>query len=315
MSGRALNVQSGVRISRDKVDYLKRTSPHVGYQELVSAQLLDGLALSRIVRTEIKERVDALRGRGVVPRLDVLVAAQDPASQAYVKMKRTWCEKAGIESESYEVTAEWSQTQLIEKVCELNEDPSVSGVLIQHPLPPQLDESEALLTLGPDKDVDGITPQSMGRLACDLPGFRCATPLGIMTMLAHYQIPLEGKHAVVIGRSVILGKPAALMLLQKNATVTIAHSRTKDLQGLLATADIVVAAVGRPELVRGEWLKPNAVVIDAGYNRVEGRQKDVGDVHFESACEVASWITPVPGGVGPMTVASLLSNVVTAAGG
>ncbi len=279
------------------------------------AQLLDGLALSRIVRAQIKERVDALRARGVFPRLDVLVAAQDPASQAYVKMKRTWCEKAGIESASYEVTADWSQTQLMDKVRELNANPAVSGVLIQHPLPSHLDESEALLTLGPEKDVDGITPQSMGRLACDLPGFRCATPLGIMTMLGHYQTLLEGKHAVVIGRSVILGKPAALMLLQKNATVTIAHSRTQDLADLVGTADIVIAAVGRPELVRGEWLKPRAVVVDAGYNRVPGRDKDVGDVHFESAFEVASWITPVPGGVGPMTVASLLSNVVTAAGG
>lgn len=281
----------------------------------MSAQILDGLALSRIVRSQIKERVDALRARGIVPRLDVLVAAQDPASQAYVKMKRTWCEKAGIESYSYEVTADWSQTQLIDKVHELNANPAVSGVLMQHPLPAHLDESEALLTLGPEKDVDGITPQSMGRLACDLPGFRCATPLGIMTMLEHYQTPLEGKHAVVVGRSVILGKPAALMLLQKNATVTIAHSRTKDLPDLLRTADVVVAAVGRPELVRGEWLKPGVVVVDAGYNRVKGRDKDVGDVHFESAAEVASWITPVPGGVGPMTVASLLSNVVTAAGG
>ncbi len=279
------------------------------------AQILDGLALSRLLRAQIKDRVDVLRERGITPRLDVLVASQDAASQAYVKMKRAWCEKAGITSASYEVNSSWSQTQLIDKVHELNRDPAVSGVLIQHPLPAHLNESEALLTLGPDKDVDGITPQSMGRLACDLPGFRCATPLGIMTLLDHFQVPIEGKHAVVIGRSVILGKPAALMLLQKNATVTIAHSRTRDLPDLVGTADIVVAAVGRAEMVRGEWLKPGAVVVDAGYNRVEGRDKDVGDVHFDSAFEVASWITPVPGGVGPMTVASLLSNVVTAAGG
>jgi methylenetetrahydrofolate dehydrogenase (NADP+)/methenyltetrahydrofolate cyclohydrolase len=228
-------------------------------------------------------------------------------------MKRTWCEKAGIDSRSYEIDASWSQTQLIDKIHELNDDPTVHGVLIQHPLPGHLDEAEALMALGPDKDADGITPQSMGRLTCDLPGFRCATPLGMMTLLDHHEIPVEGKHAVVIGRSVILGKPAALMLLQKNATVTIAHSRTRDLPELCLQADILVAAVGRAEMVKGDWLKPGAVVLDAGYNKVEGRQGDVGDVAFDEAKEVASWITPVPGGVGPMTVASLLGNAVSAA--
>lgn len=277
------------------------------------AQLLDGLALSRIVREQVRERVDALKARGVQPRLDVVVAAQDPASLAYVRMKRTWCEKAGIESRSYSVDETWTQGQLLGLVRQLNDDPAVHGVLVQHPLPGHLDESEVLLTLGPAKDVDGITPASLGRLTTDLPGFRCATPLGIMTMLDHYGIEVQGKRALVIGRSVILGKPAALMLLQKNATVTIAHSRTVDLADRCREADIVVAAVGRAELVRGEWLKPGAVVVDAGYNKVEGRTHDVGDVHFESASEVASWITPVPGGVGPMTVASLLANAVTAA--
>jgi methylenetetrahydrofolate dehydrogenase (NADP+)/methenyltetrahydrofolate cyclohydrolase len=169
------------------------------------------------------------------------------------------------------------------------------------------------MTLGPEKDVDGITPQSMGRLACGLEGFRCATPYGMMKILEHYNIPISGKNAVVIGRSVILGKPAALLLLAADATVTIAHSRTKDLPDLVRTADILVAAVGRPEMVQGDWIKPGAVVLDAGYNKVEGRDKDVGDVHFESASQVASWITPVPGGVGPMTVATLLSNCLDAA--
>lgn len=283
-----------------------------GYQDEV-AQVLDGLALSRIVRERVKERVDALLARGVRPRLDVVVASQDPASLAYVRMKRNWCEKAGIESRSYEVDETWTQTRLIDTIRTLNADPAVHGVLLQHPLPSQLDESEALLTLGPDKDVDGITPQSLGRLTCDLPGFRCATPLGIMTMLDHYGVALEGKRAVVIGRSVILGKPAALMLLQKNATVTIAHSRTANLPDLCREADILVAAVGRPEMVKGDWVKPGAVVVDAGYNKVEGRTGDVGDVHYAGASERASWITPVPGGVGPMTVASLLANAVTAA--
>ena len=216
-------------------------------------------------------------------------------------------------SGSWDVDANTTQEELIGKIRELNSDPSVHGVLIQHPLPSHLNEDEALLTLGSEKDVDGITPQSLGRLVADLPGFRCATPLGIMRLLDHYEIPCQGKHAVVIGRSVILGKPAALMLLQKNATVTVAHSRTTDLAGLLGTADIVVAAVGRPELVRGEWLKPGCVVVDAGYNKVEGRSHDVGDCHYESCAEKASWITPVPGGVGPMTVASLLANTVEAA--
>ncbi len=279
----------------------------------MAAQTLDGLALSRIVREQVRERVEALRARGVQPRLDVVVAAQDPASLAYVRMKRTWCEKAGIESRSYSVDETWSQAQLLDLVRSLNEDPAVHGVLVQHPLPGHLDESEVLLALGPDKDVDGITPASLGRLTADLPGFRCATPLGLMTLLDHYGIEVQGKRTLVIGRSVILGKPAALMLLQKNATVTIAHSRTVDLADRCREADIVVAAVGRAEMIRGEWLKPGAVVVDAGYNKVEGRTHDVGDVHFESAAEVASWITPVPGGVGPMTVASLLANAVTAA--
>lgn len=250
--------------------------------------------------------------RGLRPRLDVLVAAQDPASLAYVRMKRKWAEAAGILSGHHEINAATTQAELIAKVRELNRDPAVHGVLIQHPLPAQLDEQEALLTLGAEKDVDGITPQSLGRLVADLPGFRCATPLGITKILDRYAIDCAGKRAVVIGRSVILGKPMALMLLQRNATVTIAHSKTVDLPQLCREADILVAAVGRAEMVKGDWIKPGAVVIDAGYNKVEGRQGDVGDVDFVSASQVASWITPVPGGVGPMTVASLLSNCVDA---
>ncbi len=279
----------------------------------MSAQILDGLALSRIVRESLKVRVDALREKGIIPRLDVLVAAQDPASLAYVKMKHTWAAKAGMQGESYDVTADTTQQQLIDKIGELNANPLVHGILLQHPLPAHLDEQEALIALGAEKDVDGIAPQSLGRLVADLPGFRCATPLGIMKILEHYQIPIQGKRVVVIGRSVILGKPAALMLLQKHATVTIAHSRTVDLPDLCREADILVAAVGRAEMVKGDWVKPGAVVIDAGYNKVEGRKGDVGDVEFESASQVASWITPVPGGVGPMTVASLLSNAVESA--
>jgi methylenetetrahydrofolate dehydrogenase (NADP+)/methenyltetrahydrofolate cyclohydrolase len=279
----------------------------------VPAEILDGLALSRETRSSLKDRVDALRAKGVIPRLDVLVAVQDPASLSYVRMKRKWAEAAGMISGSHEITEETTQSELIAKVRELNADPAVHGVLIQHPLPKQLDENEALLTLGAEKDVDGITPQSLGRLVADLPGFRCATPLGITLILDHYNLSVHGKRAVVIGRSVILGKPMALMLLQRHATVTIAHSRTQDLAALCREADILVAAVGRAEMVKGDWIKPGAIVIDAGYNKVEGRATDVGDVDFESAQQVAGWITPVPGGVGPMTVASLLSNCVVAA--
>jgi methylenetetrahydrofolate dehydrogenase (NADP+)/methenyltetrahydrofolate cyclohydrolase len=277
------------------------------------AQILDGLALSRTIREELKTRVDALRQMGITPRLDVLVAAQDPASLAYVRMKRKWAEAAGMISGSFEINEATTQRELIDRVRELNADPNVHGVLIQHPLPKQLDENEALLTLGSEKDVDGITPQSLGRLVADLPGFRCATPLGITKILDHHGFDLKGKRAVVIGRSVILGKPMALMLLQKHATVTIAHSRTESLPELCREADILVAAVGRAEMVKGDWIKPGAIVIDAGYNKVEGRSGDVGDVEFESASEVAAWITPVPGGVGPMTVTSLLVNCVEAA--
>lgn len=276
----------------------------------MSAQILDGKALSKQIRQELGQRVVAL---GFQPRLEVIVASQDPASLAYVRMKRKWAEEIGMGSGTWDVTPATTQAELIARVQQLNDDPGVHGVLIQHPLPKHLDEDAALLALGAEKDVDGITPQSLGRLTAGLPGFRCATPLGMMKLLDHHAIPVEGKHAVVIGRSVILGKPAALMLLEKNATVTIAHSRTQGLEELCRSADILVAAVGRAEMVKGSWLKPGCVVLDAGYNKVEGRSHDVGDCEFESCAEVASWITPVPGGVGPMTVASLLSNCLDAA--
>jgi len=280
---------------------------------MANPQSLDGRELARKVREELKPRVAALRAKGIVPRLEALVAAQDPASLAYVAMKKKWAGWVGIESGATDITADTTQLELMAQVKRLNEDPLVHGVLIQHPLPKHLDENAALLALGSAKDVDGITPESLGRLTAGLPGFRCATPLGIMKLLESAGIDPKGKRAVVIGRSVILGKPAALMLLEKHATVTIAHSRTVDLPGLCAEADILVAAIGKPEFVQGAWLKEGVIVIDAGYNKVEGRDGDVGDCHYESCAEKASWITPVPGGVGPMTVASLLANTVDAA--
>ncbi len=275
--------------------------------------ILDGLALSKEFRAELKVRVDVLRAKGIVPRLDVIVAAQDPASVKYVAMKKKWAEAIGMEGNSYDVTDETSQAELIELIYRLNADSHVHGVLLQHPLPKHLDENAALLALGAAKDVDGITPDSLGRLTAGLPGFRCATPLGITKILDYYKIDITGKRALVIGRSHILGKPMALMLLERNATVTIAHSKTVDLPERCREADVLVAAIGRAEMIQGAWIKPGATVIDAGYSRVEGRKGDVGDVHFESAVEVAGAITPVPGGVGPMTVASLLSNAVDAA--
>jgi methylenetetrahydrofolate dehydrogenase (NADP+)/methenyltetrahydrofolate cyclohydrolase len=279
----------------------------------VSAKILDGLELSKQIRAELKDRVDALQGSGIVPHLAVLVATQDPASVKYVSMKRKWAEAAGIRCETYEIDENTAQSELLSTIRRLNADARVHGILIQHPLPKHLDEHEALMTLGAEKDVDGITPQSLGRLVADLPGFRCATPYGVIKMLERYEVPLEGKNAMVIGRSVIVGKPMALMLLQKNCTVTIAHSRTNDLPELCRRSDVVVAAVGRPEMIKGDWIAPGAVVVDCGYNRVEDRKGDVGDVEFSTAQENASYITPVPGGVGPMTVATLLSNVVDAA--
>ncbi|GIV01596.1 MAG: hypothetical protein KatS3mg015_0426 [Fimbriimonadales bacterium] len=277
------------------------------------AILLDGKALSQKIREELKGRVQALRAENVVPRLQILVAAEDPASQTYVRMKRKWAEEIGIETGSYEVGANSTQEEVLERIRAWNADDGVHGILIQHPLPKHLDEHEALEALGPEKDVDGISPQSLGRLVAGVRGFRAATPLGMMKLLDEYDIDVTGKRAVVIGRSVILGKPAALMLLERNATVVICHSKTQGLREICRFADVLVAAVGRAEMVRGDWIKPGAVVLDAGYNRVEGRKGDVGDVAFEEAKEVAGWITPVPGGVGPMTVATLLSNVVQAA--
>ncbi|MCG9894328.1 MAG: bifunctional 5,10-methylenetetrahydrofolate dehydrogenase/5,10-methenyltetrahydrofolate cyclohydrolase [Fimbriimonadaceae bacterium] len=275
--------------------------------------LLDGRTLSKTIRAELKTRVADLRAKGIVPRIEAVVAAQDPASLAYVAMKRKWAAGLGMESGEFAVTDQVSQAEVEDHVARLNADPRVHGVLVQHPLPKHLNEAAVLDVLGAEKDVDGITPASLGRLTAGLPGFRCATPLGITLLLERYGIDCLGRHAVVIGRSNILGKPMALMLLERHATVTIAHSRTRDLPDLVRTADLVVAAVGRPELVKGDWIKPGAVVVDAGYNKVEGRTHDVGDCDYEACAAVASAITPVPGGVGPMTVASLLKNTVDAA--
>ncbi len=277
------------------------------------ALLLNGKAVAQQVRERLKVRVAELQARGVQPCLAVMLVGDDPASHTYVRTKARACESVGIRSIVRHYPASVSQAELEAQIDAWNADPSVHGVLIQHPVPAPLDEPALLHRLHPSKDVDGITPASLGALVAGEPAFGACTPLGIITLLDAYEIPIEGKHAVVVGRSVILGKPMALMLLNRNATVTVCHSRTRDLAFHTRQADILVAAVGKPEFITGEMVKPGAVVIDAGYNRVEGRTGDVGDVEFESASRVASAITPVPGGVGPMTVAMLLQNTVESA--
>ncbi|MCS7209113.1 MAG: bifunctional 5,10-methylenetetrahydrofolate dehydrogenase/5,10-methenyltetrahydrofolate cyclohydrolase, partial [Fimbriimonadales bacterium] len=263
-----------------------------------NALLLDGKAVAQQIRARVKAHVATLRERNIVPCLAVMLVGNDPASHTYVRTKAKACESVGIRSVVRHYPASVSQAELEAHIDAWNADPQVHGVLIQHPVPPPLNEAALLRRLDPRKDVDGITPASLGALVAGERGFGACTPLGILTLLDAYQIPIEGKHAVVVGRSVILGKPMALMLLNRSATVTICHSRTRDLSSFTRQADILVAAVGKPEFITGEMLKPGAVVIDAGYNRVAGRAGDVGDVAFESAARIASAITPVPGGVG-----------------
>jgi methylenetetrahydrofolate dehydrogenase (NADP+)/methenyltetrahydrofolate cyclohydrolase len=279
----------------------------------VSAILLDGAATSAQIREELKPRVQQLREAGIVPKLSVVLIGDDPASHTYVRMKAKACRSVGIESETFALPHDTTQQEAEELIARLNADESVHGILVQHPVPKHLDEIRLLNHLSPDKDVDGISPASLGALVAGVARFVSCTPLGIVELLDCYHIPIEGQRAVVVGRSIILGKPLALLLLQRHATVTVCHTRTRDLPSVTREADILVAACGRAELITGEMIRPGAVVVDAGYNRVEGRSGDVGDVHFESASHVASYITPVPGGVGPMTIAMLLSNTVRAA--
>lgn len=280
----------------------------------LSAIILDGSATARKIREELAARTAELsRTAGVVPRLDVVLVGDDPASVTYVGMKKRAAEAAGMRSETHRLSADATQEQVLELVRSLNADPGVHGILVQHPVPRHLDEQAILDEVSPEKDVDGISSLSLGRLLTGLPSFRPCTPLGIIRLLDDYGVEIQGRRAVVVGRSIILGKPAALLLLERHATVTVCHSRTQDLPAICREADILVAAVGKAEMIRGDWIRPGACVIDAGYNRVPGRDRDVGDVHYEEASAVAGWITPVPGGVGPMTIAMLLQNTLEAA--
>ena len=272
------------------------------------AILIDGRAVAEKIRARVAERVAALRERNVTPCLATVLVGDDPASATYVRMKGNACERVGMLSRRITLPQDATQAQLMQTIRDLNDDPSVHGILLQHPVPRHLDEREAFDAISPEKDVDGVTTLVFGRAAFDLPGFRSCTPKAIVRLLDEYGIEIEGRRAVVVGRSPILGKPVAHLLLNRNATVTICHSRTRDLPAVVKEADILVAAVGRPRFIQGEWLKEGVVVMDAGYN-----PGNVGDVDFDSCAAKASAITPVPGGVGPVTIATLLENTVAAA--
>jgi methylenetetrahydrofolate dehydrogenase (NADP+) / methenyltetrahydrofolate cyclohydrolase len=279
----------------------------------MAAHLIDGKAIGAAVRAEIKDRVEEFSSRtGIKPNLVTVLVGDDAASRIYVRNKGKACHEAGMLSQQVDLPATLPENDLLALVAELNADPAVHGILVQLPLPDHINESRIIEAISPDKDVDGFHPVNAGRLLSGGPCFVPCTPLGIMKMLEHESVSLKGKHAVVVGRSNIVGKPVALLLLARHATVTICHSRTKDLPSVVRSADVVVAAVGKAEMIRGDWLSPGAVVIDVGINRLPDG-KLVGDVAFEEAKEVAGKITPVPGGVGPMTITMLLHNTLEAA--
>ena len=276
------------------------------------AQIIDGKGIAAKVRAEVASDVARLREKGIQPGLATVLVGVDPASAIYVRNKVRACAEAGIESFGRQLSAETTQAELLAVVDELNADPAVHGILVQLPLPEGLDQREVIERISPAKDVDGLHPESQGRLVGGLKGLRPCTPLGSMRLLSEAGVDLRGKHAVVVGRSVLVGKPIALLLLEAHATVTICHSRTANLAEEIRRADVVIAALGRPEAIQGEWIKPGAAVIDVGINRTEDGLK--GDVDFATARHRAGCITPVPGGVGPMTIAMLLRNTVIAAG-
>lgn len=281
----------------------------------MTAQLLDGNALSQELRAGFRERAEALAARGHRPGLAVLLVGEDPASQVYVRNKINACVQAGVHSEKFSYAADAAPAEVLAKIAELNADPNIHGILVQLPLPKHFDENAVLEAIDADKDVDGFHAENVGALAQGNPRFIPCTPYGVMKMLEKGGVDLKGKEAVVVGRSNIVGKPMALLLLAKGATVTVCHSQTADLNFHTRRADILVAAVGRPKMITGDMVKPGAVVIDVGINRLPAEQggKLCGDVDFESVKEVASLLTPVPGGVGPMTITMLLANTIEAA--
>jgi len=278
----------------------------------MAAQILDGKTLAAAMRADLKQRVAALVQRGVRPGLAVILAGDDPASRVYVRNKTLAAEQAGVASSLIEFPGSVTEAQLMARISALNADPSVHSILVQLPLPKHIDGARILEAIAPAKDVDGFHEANLGALLAGRPGVVPCTPAGVMRLIEHARVPLAGRRAVVIGRSNIVGKPLALLLLQKDATVTICHSKSGNLSDLTKHADILVGAVGRAKLVTADMVKPGACVIDVGINRLPDG-KLAGDVDFAPVKEVAGWITPVPGGVGPMTVAMLLENCVNAA--
>jgi len=276
----------------------------------MSALILDGKSLAKKTEAELSDRVTALKlaNNGQAPILATILVGSDPASGTYVKMKQNACKRIGMESIAVELSEQTTTEQLLAKIDELNANPNCHGILLQHPVPAQIDERACFDAIAAEKDVDGVTCLGFGRMAMNEPAYGSATPQGIMRILEAYDIELSGKHAVVVGRSPILGKPMALMLLNANATVTICHSRTQDLPSLIKQADILVGAVGRPEFIKADWIKDGAVVVDAGYH-----PGGLGDIELEPIINTVAAYTPVPGGVGPMTINTLILQCVMAA--
>lgn len=270
--------------------------------------ILDGKLVAQSVKDHLIERVKDLKVKGITPCLATILVGDDPSSETYVKMKGNACEKIGIQSKRIHLPKEIETKDLLKVIQELNQDEAVHGILLQHPVPSHIDERKAFEAIAIEKDVDGVTSFGYGQTALGFGKYPSCTPAAIMKILDYYKIPVEGKHAVVIGRSPILGKPVSALLLNENATVTTCHSRTTNLADLVKLADIVVAAVGKPNFIQGDWIKKGAIVLDAGYNK-----GNIGDVDYEACLENASAITPVPGGVGPVTISMLLKHTVDAA--
>lgn len=276
----------------------------------MSALILDGKALSRQMETELSSRVAVLKEKlnGATPILATILVGDDPSSATYVKMKGNACQRVGMESIKVVLGNDTSTEQLQAEIDQLNNNPLVHGILLQHPVPEQINERDCFDQIALAKDVDGVTSLGFGRMAMQETAYGSATPQGIMTLLEHYDIPLSGKNAVVVGRSAILGKPMAMMLLNANATITVCHSRTENLPEIISRADIVVGALGKPEFIKGAWIKDGAVVVDAGYH-----QGGIGDIELSAVPERCSAYTPVPGGVGPVTIATLIRQTLEAA--
>lgn len=278
----------------------------------MSARVLNGKELATKIKGELKQTVEDIKKKNIYPGLAVVIVGNDPASRVYVNSKKKACEEIGIESFEYALDESVDEVELIDLIKRLNEDKKVSGILVQLPLPKHINEEKIILAIDSSKDVDAFHPENVGRLMTGNPQFLPCTPAGVMELIHESGIEIAGKECVIVGRSNIVGKPQSMLLLAEHGTVTICHSKTKNLEEVIKRADILVAAVGRPEMIKGSSIKPGAVVIDVGINRLENK-KLVGDVEYESCSEVASAITPVPGGVGPMTIAMLMKNTVRAA--